>query len=78
MAALKVERKAKSAGGETRWQWWREQCREKVMVVLGRNRETFLLVKGSRGKNSAHDCTQASGFRNSRSWGPLLQNGEFH
>lgn len=49
------------------------------VVVLRRNRETFLRAKGRRGRNPAEDYTEASGSRNNRSNGDeLLQNGELH
>lgn len=47
------------------------------VVVLRRNRETFLRAKGRRGRNPAEDYTEASGSRNNRSNGDeLLQNGQ--
>lgn len=51
--------------------------KEKVKVVLRRNREIFLLFKRSRGKNPAADNIGISGSRNNRFYGTqLLQNGE--
>lgn len=53
------------------------QQKEKAKVVLGKNRETFLLLNGSREKNPADDNMETSGSRNNRSYGlRLLQNGE--